>query len=95
MRWGFAWKKGPVELLDEIGPGRVIERLGGAGQQVPRMLAALDSARAATFIAMANIWGWMGCTARFRRNEPLLGGSPRHYSRSSIVSARAPEAQTG
>ena len=49
MRWGFAWKKGPFELLDEVGPARVIERLRGAGQQVPRMLAALDSAHAATF----------------------------------------------
>jgi 3-hydroxyacyl-CoA dehydrogenase len=49
MRWGFAWKKGPFELLDEIGPSRVIERLRGAGQDVPRMLAVLESAGAASF----------------------------------------------
>ena len=49
MRWGFAWKKGPFELLDEVGPARVIERVRRAGQQVPRMLAVLEGARAERF----------------------------------------------
>ena len=49
MRWGFAWKKGPFELLDEIGPQRVIERVRGTGQPVPKMLAVLDAARAPRF----------------------------------------------
>ena len=49
MRWGFAWKKGPFELLDEVGPARVIERLKAGGQAVPSMLAVLEGAHAAKF----------------------------------------------
>ncbi len=49
MRWGFAWKKGPFELLDEIGPQRVIDRVRSSGQPVPTMLAVLESAKAPSF----------------------------------------------
>lgn len=49
MRWGFAWKKGPFELLDEIGPPEVITRLEQEAHQVPRMLAILRDAGAESF----------------------------------------------
>ena len=26
MRWGFAWSKGPFEILDEIGPNNFINK---------------------------------------------------------------------
>ncbi|MDH5411101.1 MAG: 3-hydroxyacyl-CoA dehydrogenase family protein, partial [Alphaproteobacteria bacterium] len=49
MRWGFAWKKGPFELLDEIGPSAVITRLEQEAHQVPHMLAILRDAGADSF----------------------------------------------
>jgi 3-hydroxyacyl-CoA dehydrogenase len=42
MRWGFGWAKGPFELLDQIGPAKVIARLQADGQPVPVMLAKLQ-----------------------------------------------------
>jgi len=49
MRWGFAWKKGPFELLDEIGPSAVITRLEQEAHPVPHMLAILRDAGAENF----------------------------------------------
>jgi len=49
IRWGFAWKKGPFELLDQIGPAKVIARLEAEGRPLPRLLAALKKAGAASF----------------------------------------------
>ena len=49
MRWGFAWKRGPFQLLDAIGPDRVIERLEAGGAALPKMLAVLRQAGAASF----------------------------------------------
>lgn len=49
MRWGFNWKAGPFELLDTIGPGRVIERLEAEGRPLPGMLAVLRRAGAEGF----------------------------------------------
>ncbi|MDE0309696.1 MAG: 3-hydroxyacyl-CoA dehydrogenase NAD-binding domain-containing protein [Acidiferrobacterales bacterium] len=43
MRWGFNWKKGPFELLDELGPKDVADRLRSERRPVPRMLAHLES----------------------------------------------------
>ncbi len=49
MRWGFAWKQGPFQLLDVLGPGRVIARLEAEGAACPKMLAVLKEAGAASF----------------------------------------------
>ena len=49
MRWGFAWKQGPFELLDTLGPARVATRLEAEGTPLPKMLATLLGAGAATF----------------------------------------------
>jgi 3-hydroxyacyl-CoA dehydrogenase len=49
LRWGFAWKRGPFELLDAIGPARVIARLEAAGRKLPGLLAVLQAAGAAGF----------------------------------------------
>ena len=49
MRWGFNWQKGPFELLDQIGPGRMIEMLASEGKPLPRMLDVLESAGANSF----------------------------------------------
>jgi 3-hydroxyacyl-CoA dehydrogenase len=42
MRWGFNWAKGPFELLDAIGPDRMIAKLEREGKRLPKMLAALQ-----------------------------------------------------
>jgi 3-hydroxyacyl-CoA dehydrogenase len=49
MRWGFNWQKGPFELLDALGPGRVIARLRSEGRPLPMMLAVLESTGAERF----------------------------------------------
>ena len=49
MRWGFNWAKGPFELLDALGPARVIERLEAADQPLPNMLEILRTAGAGRF----------------------------------------------
>lgn len=49
MRWGFAWKQGPFQMLDALGPARVIERVEAEGGAVPRMLRVLREAGAETF----------------------------------------------
>lgn len=49
MRWGFAWKQGPFEMLDAIGPARVIGKLKAAGDKAPAMLEVLERAGAASF----------------------------------------------
>jgi 3-hydroxyacyl-CoA dehydrogenase len=49
LRWGFNWRQGPFQLLDAIGPERVIARLQAAGRPLPRMLAVLQEAGAGRF----------------------------------------------
>ncbi len=49
MRWGFAWQKGPFELLDALGPKKVIARLAAEGQPLPAMLKVLNDAGAESF----------------------------------------------
>jgi len=49
MRWGFAWRKGPFEFLDQLGPRRVIERLQAEGKPLPAMLQVLADAGAESF----------------------------------------------
>ncbi len=49
MRWGYAWTMGPFELLDALGPAKVIARLEADGEPVPRMLGVLRDAGAESF----------------------------------------------
>jgi 3-hydroxyacyl-CoA dehydrogenase len=49
MRWGFAWARGPFELIDALGPNRMLERLKAEGRHVPRMLQVLADAGADGF----------------------------------------------
>ena len=44
MRWGFAWKMGPFEMLDALGPARLAARLEADGEPVPKMLGVLRDA---------------------------------------------------
>ena len=48
MRWGFAWGKGPFELLDAVGPKRFLDKCRAEGF-APEMLTVLESAGAETF----------------------------------------------
>ncbi|MFT6556518.1 3-hydroxyacyl-CoA dehydrogenase NAD-binding domain-containing protein [Sneathiella sp.] len=49
MRWGFGWAKGPFELLDQLGPKKVIAKLEAEGQSLPAMLAVLKKAGSESF----------------------------------------------
>ena len=49
MRWGFAWRQGPFELIDALGADRMIERLKAEGRHIPKMLQVLSDAGAETF----------------------------------------------
>ena len=46
MRLGYAWKRGPFELADRLGPAYVADRLRGEGRGVP---ALLEKVGAGTF----------------------------------------------
>ena len=46
MKWGFAWNKGPFEMLDELGPLKVIEKCNNHNIRIPKMLQTLkDSSK--------------------------------------------------
>ncbi len=49
MRWGFAWKKGPFEMIDSLGTERMAGRLKAEGRHIPKMLRVLADAGATTF----------------------------------------------
>lgn len=51
IRWGFNWAQGPFELLDTIGPDRVIAKIEAEGGDVPAMLEVLRSSASSTFYA--------------------------------------------
>ena len=41
MKWGYAWNWGPFEMLDEVGPINVIEKLMQENHPLPKMLQVL------------------------------------------------------
>ena len=49
MRWGFAWSKGPFEMLDEIGPNNFINKCKENNISIPKMLQTLDESENDTF----------------------------------------------
>ena len=49
MRWGFAWKRGPFELIDDLGHETVIDILEASGEPLPVMLGVARDAGASTF----------------------------------------------
>ncbi|MDH3680748.1 MAG: 3-hydroxyacyl-CoA dehydrogenase family protein [Acidimicrobiia bacterium] len=49
IRWGFNWANGPFEMLDVLGPDRIIAKIEAEGGEIPSMLAALGNAGASTF----------------------------------------------
>jgi len=49
MRWGFAWSKGPFEMLDEIGPNNFINKCKENNISIPKMLKILDESENSTF----------------------------------------------
>ena len=51
MRWGFAWKRGPFELIDDMGHGTVIGILEESGEPLPEMLGVARDAGASSFYA--------------------------------------------
>ncbi|MDE0241402.1 MAG: 3-hydroxyacyl-CoA dehydrogenase NAD-binding domain-containing protein [bacterium] len=49
MRWGFAWKRGPFELIDDIGHDTLATFLETLGEPLPAMLRVARDAGASTF----------------------------------------------
>jgi len=49
IRWGFNWAQGPFQLLDTLGPARVIAKIEAEGAELPAMLAVLRDAGAPSF----------------------------------------------
>lgn len=49
MRWGFNWRQGPFEMLDSLGPKRIIARLRDEDRAVPHMLQVLERCGAESF----------------------------------------------
>jgi len=49
MRWGYGWARGPFEMLDALGPEKILAKLEADGLHVPRMLQILRKARTKSF----------------------------------------------
>lgn len=49
IRWGFNWALGPFEMLDAIGPDRVIDKIRAEGGELPAMLEVLADSGSPTF----------------------------------------------
>ena len=49
MRWGFAWRKGPFEMLDALGLDGTIARFEEAGARPPAMIRVARDAGARSF----------------------------------------------
>jgi 3-hydroxyacyl-CoA dehydrogenase len=49
IRWGFNWVNGPFEMLDAVGPERVIGRIRAEGDELPAMLQVLADSDSKTF----------------------------------------------
>ena len=49
MRWGFAWTHGPFQMLDILGPQKVIEKLQAMEGELPEMLRVLQDSGATHF----------------------------------------------
>ena len=51
MKLGYAWKWGPFELIDKLGPKWFAEKLKAAGKPVPALLAKVGDG---TFYRITN-----------------------------------------
>jgi 3-hydroxyacyl-CoA dehydrogenase len=49
IRWGFNWVHGPFEMLDALGPDRVIDTIRSEGADLPAMLQVLADSGSPTF----------------------------------------------
>ncbi len=49
IRWGFNWVHGPFEMLDHLGPQRVIDKIRAEGADLPGMLQVLADAGTTSF----------------------------------------------
>ena len=70
IRWGFNWVKGPFEMLDHLGPARVITKIESEGGDVPAMLAVLRDAGADTFYRNDGA-EFLGADGEYHQTPPL------------------------
>ncbi len=49
IRWGFNWTQGPFEMLDVLGPERVMAKIESEGGDLPKMLSVLRDSGASGF----------------------------------------------
>jgi 3-hydroxyacyl-CoA dehydrogenase len=49
MRWGFAWQRGPFELIDELGAQTLIDIVNNHDLSMPKMLQVLIDSGESTF----------------------------------------------
>jgi 3-hydroxyacyl-CoA dehydrogenase len=68
MRLGYAWGRGPFELIDAIGPAWFAEKLAGCGETAPPILA--QAAKVGSFYRIAD--------AKREILAPAVGYRPMH-----------------
>ena len=49
IRWGFNWVHGPFEMIDYLGPRRIIDRIRAEEAELPSMLQVLNEAGVESF----------------------------------------------
>jgi hypothetical protein len=54
MRWGFAWSKGPFEMMDELGPMNIINKCKENNIIIPAMLETLLNSNSDKFYTSNN-----------------------------------------
>ena len=41
MKWGFGWRNGPFEMIDQLGPEKIIKMCENENKKLPKMLEIL------------------------------------------------------
>jgi len=49
MKWGYAWGRGPFEMIDALGAEKIIAKIDASGMHMPKMLKILATARVDSF----------------------------------------------
>ena len=69
MRWGYAWNRGPFEIIDCLGADRFIARLSQTNTQIPKMLKVLMESGNNSFY-VSNGQEYLGQDGKYHATPP-------------------------
>jgi 3-hydroxyacyl-CoA dehydrogenase len=75
MKWGFAWKMGPFEVWDAIGPKKSVSRMKVAGYEIPASVQEmLDSGKESFYKKEASVTYYYDFTSKEYKEVPVKPG---------------------